>query len=136
MWVPYYPCEDAWWNGAVELAYNFNLANGNPILPMRFAMIAENFTDQNFFTIGPSGKFYGTGNIIDSLTIDFFNNATYRLPDNDPNNIFQITKLDTVNKIFSGIFSFTLYASYSDSIVVTDGRFDLQLTEQYSRCTN
>ena len=137
VWVPYYPCEDTWWNGAVELAYNFNSANRNSVLPMSFGMIAENFTDQNTLTIGTFEAFYGTGNVIDTLDIGFSNNNGYYTPvSGDPNKIFQITKLDTVNKIISGIFSFTLYASYSDSIIVTDGRFDFQIIGQYSRCTN
>ena len=139
VWVPYYPCIDTYWNGAVELEYGFNSPNKNSVLPMGFGMIAQNSNDQNFLTIGTIGTIiYGKGNIIDtSLSIGFFNDTGYyRLLGGDPNNIFQITKLDTVNKIVSGIFSFTLYASFSDSVVITDGRFDLQITEQYSRCTN
>ena len=138
VWVPYYPCEDTWWNGAVEIQYGFNSPNKNSILPMGFGMIAENFTSHSSLIIGTIGTIiYGKGNIIDTLNIGFSNdNGYYTPPNGDPNNIFQITKLDTVNKIFSGIFSFTLYASFSDSVVITDGRFDFQITGQYSRCTN
>src|SRR5665213_1181420 len=65
VWVPYYRCEDTWWNGAVELTYGFNSANRNSFLPMSFGMLAENFKDQSSFTIGTFEAFYGTGNIID-----------------------------------------------------------------------
>ncbi|HWY34933.1 MAG TPA: hypothetical protein VNX68_09820, partial [Nitrosopumilaceae archaeon] len=50
----------------------------------------------------------------------------------------QISKLDTVNKIVSGTFAFTLYGVIGidtlDSVVVTNGRYDLQLGN-YSRCS-
>lgn len=98
------------------------------------------------FSLGPAGLrgftsqdlsyIYGTGNVVDSMEIHFFTNSEdYRTLNGDPNKIFQITKLDTVNKIISGIFSFTLYQSFSDSLLVTDGTFDLQIG-QYSHCTN
>lgn len=42
---------------------------------------------------------------------------------------FEITKLDTINKIVSGIFSFTLYKGGAnlDSVTITEGRFDVKL---------
>ncbi len=51
----------------------------------------------------------------------------------------QITKLDTVNKIFSGIFSFTLYGgapntNFFDSVVITKGVFDFQIGS-WENCT-
>ena len=138
VWVPYYPCNDASWNGAVELAYSFNSANKNSVLPMSFGINAENFKDKNSLHIGTIGTLYGTGNIIDTLYIDFLaNSGVYSncigCPESN-SHMFKITKLDTVAKIISGTFSFTLYGS-SDSIVITDGRFDLQIG-QYSHCTN
>ena len=83
---------------------------------------------------------YGIGNVADSMSVDFRTDADdYTSVYGDPNNIFQITKLDTVNKIVSGIFSLALYDHPSnrpyDSIVVTDGRFDLQFGV-YSRCSH
>jgi hypothetical protein len=50
-------------------------------------------------------------------------------PINNASNAINITKIDTVNQIISGTFNFTLYGPYGpsngDSVVVTDGRFDL-----------
>lgn len=48
-------------------------------------------------------------------------NTIYGRPGN-----FEVTKLDTVNNIISGVFDFTL-SNGTDSISITDGRFDFQL---------
>jgi hypothetical protein len=50
-------------------------------------------------------------------------------PLNNASNAITINKLDTINQIISGTFYFTLYGPYGptngDSVVVTDGRFDV-----------
>ncbi|MBS1973628.1 MAG: hypothetical protein JST13_04710 [Bacteroidetes bacterium] len=89
---------------------------------------------------------YGTGNIADSLDIKcspIGSSSFYRKYINLGNNVFQVTKLDTVNNIFSGTFSLTLYVlsgnnnQYRDSIIITDGRFDLKMGIQYQKvCSN
>ncbi|RIH65998.1 hypothetical protein D1164_06955 [Mariniphaga sediminis] len=40
---------------------------------------------------------------------------------------FTITKLDTVNKIVSGIFSFDAINMSNDTVKITDGRFDIKI---------
>jgi hypothetical protein len=52
---------------------------------------------------------------------------------------FTITKIDTINRFVSGVFNFTLYVKNSnneaiDSVVVTDGRFDLPFAEEACAC--
>jgi len=148
VWVPHYQC-DSYCMGCVELADNIRPVYSTSMFPLRFSMQAgkSEAPYSGIFSIGPASLrgltmedlsyIYKVGNVFDSLGIDFITNSGYYTPPNgDPNNIFQITKLDTVNKIISGIFSFTLYSSFTDSVVITDGRFDLQIRGQYSRCTN
>ena len=147
VWVPYWRCIDLSM-GAVELEYNIYSVYSTGVFPFRFNLGAGKSGDpfQGIFHISPAflrgfttsdGSYiYGTGNVADSMEIHFFNNSGDWTPKHfDSNNIFQITKLDTVNKIVSGIFSFSLYNSPTDSIAITDGRFDLQI-RQYSHCTN
>ncbi|HLX93617.1 MAG TPA: hypothetical protein VKR32_18165 [Puia sp.] len=54
------------------------------------------------------------------------------------NNDFEVTRLDTVNGILSGVFSLTMYSGISlnalDSVVITEGRFDLKFAD-YCHCT-
>lgn len=153
VWVPYYPCIDASWNGAVELAYNIHPIYSTSMFPLRFSLEAGKLEDpySEFFSIGPAhwrglntedlSYVYRVGNVFDSLEIDFTTNSGYYTPKyGNPNNVFQITKIDTASKIISGIFSFTVYDYFGtnfleDSLVVTDGRFDLHIG-QYSHCTN
>lgn len=143
VWVPYDPCMVTWWAGTAELAYNIYPAYSTQL---RFSLEAAKSENpySGIFNIEPAflrsdttGSYiYGTGNVADSMAMTFLTDAgDYTAYYGNPNDIFQITKLDTVNKIISGIFSFTLYKSFSDSLVVTDGRFDLQIG-QYSHCSN
>jgi hypothetical protein len=44
--------------------------------------------------------------------------------------VLNITKLDTVNQIISGTFNTTLYDPKGDSVVISDGRFDVM----YNAC--
>jgi len=83
---------------------------------------------------------YGIGNVCDSVLVQYLGTpgGVYmnysQTPGDTAAHYLQITKLDIVNKIISGMFAFKLYGG-GDSIVVTDGRFDLKIG-QYSRCTH
>jgi hypothetical protein len=134
VWVPFYPC--AFFSNTNALEYNIIPDTTQPGNPIKFILAAN--TNQNGgsnFTIGQSwtlsDHIYGPGNIIDSVMVTY--NLGYQninpYPGSPSPRYFQITKLDTVNKIISGVFAFTLYGGYSgyDSVVVTDGRFDLQI---------
>jgi hypothetical protein len=68
------------------------------------------------------------GNIYDSLDIEYQEWPFIYQGFNIRPGTFEITKLDTLKGIISGTFAFTLHANYRDSIVVTDGRFDLQFS--------
>jgi hypothetical protein len=67
---------------------------------------------------------------------DNLTEKTYSCIPDRPTIVLNVTKLDTTNKIFSGEFSGTLFSigkgslselNLSDSIVLTDGRFDIKL---------
>ena len=76
--------------------------------------------------IEPTGPFiYSTGNIYDSLRINYTNpnGRQYFTIDGMPGNVI-LTKLDLKNHIIAGVFNFTLYVP-GDSVVVSEGRFDL-----------
>lgn len=144
VWVPYYRC-DSYCMGCVELAYNIRPVYSTSIFPLRFSLKAGksgnpfsgflNFSPAPLRGLTDISYINAVGNVADSMAIDFTTDAGYfRTFYGNHNDIFQITKLDTVNKIISGIFNFTLYSSPSDSIVVTEGRFDLRIG-QYSHCS-
>jgi hypothetical protein len=143
-WVPYYQC-DSYCMGCIELSSDLSPEDSTGIFPFRFSLTAGRSVApfSGFFEFSPFSNggtslnldyIYGTGNVFDSLEIVFFNPVRYTPNYGDPANIFQITKLDSVNRIVSGIFSFVLY-SPTDSIVITEGRFDLKMG-QYEHCSN
>lgn len=74
-------------------------------------------------TTGSAGNFFDVIFFRDSLRYD------PQYPISSVSNAINITKLDTVNQIISGTFYFTLYGpngpAGGDSLVVTDGRFDI-----------
>lgn len=78
----------------------------------------------------PYTGIHGTYNYFDSLDVEYTSpHSIYSsvTPYNQPGrNSIQINTLDTVKGIIAGTFAFTLYGSPTDSLVVTDGRFDLK----------
>lgn len=148
VWVPYFRCIDLV-AGATELTYNISPINTDSSLPLSIWLDAGNHIDgESFFSFRQnfslSDHIYGPGNIIDSLLIDFnsgsaptYSNFQIYQVSNTPR-YFQISKLDTINKIISGTFAFTLYTKVGvntlDSVVISDGRFDLQIGN-YTRCS-
>lgn len=148
VWVPYWRCFDLI-AGANELAYNIQPIYTTSSLPIFISIFAGNSTNgQSGFAFQQNASYsdhiYGTGNIVDSLVIHYgVGNGTvytnYQInPGQNSTRYLQISKLDTVNKIMSGTFAFTLYGVIGintlDSVVVTEGRFDLQFGN-YSRCS-
>jgi hypothetical protein len=145
VWVPYYHC-DSYCMGCLELAYNIHQVYETSVFPLRFSLEAGKSTNTfpGFLDFSPAplrgptdiSYIYHLGNVADSMAVDFLSDkGNYTTHYRNPKDIFEISKLDTLHKIISGIFSFTLYNSPSDSIVITEGRFDLQLG-LYSHCSN
>jgi hypothetical protein len=140
-WVPYYDC--GFFSGPTA-ALNFYTNRdsvGNYVWPVGFELQAQRvstnstsyFEMKTRFSVFPYPSYIShTGNIFDSLDISFKKESccdTYNaIPLYSPGTVM-ITKLDTSNKIISGTFSFNLYTYIGqdlDSVVITDGRFDLK----------
>ncbi|HLX91466.1 MAG TPA: hypothetical protein VKR32_07275 [Puia sp.] len=147
VWVPHFTC-GYFSNPCAELTYSILAADSIGWTPIWFSLIAGNDAgDHSYFQIGPfsdSSFFHQPGNIADSLNITFSvgppfvsNELAYQKYPGIGNNNFEVTKLDTINKIISGTFSLTLYNgnlnSY-DSVNITDGRFDLRFGD-YCHCS-
>jgi hypothetical protein len=144
VWVPYSSCE----GNVPALLYNtpkLDIPNYSTYFEVHaYNSVYPNLGD-DLWTISPIDYFFygihGTGNYIDSLDIEFDGSgATYNLiyPYHGPRN-FTVTTFDTVNHIIAGTFAFSLYyypggGPYVDSIVISEGRFDFQMTATYSTC--
>jgi hypothetical protein len=144
IWVPYWRCSSIW-TTPPELSYIIQPIDSSSSLPIKIWIDAGNATNgKSYFSFRQSyslgDHIYGPGNIIDSLLIKFSlgSGTTYsNFQASSTPRYFQISRLDTTNKIVSGTFAFTLYTTINnilDSVVITDGRFDLQIGT-YSRCS-
>ena len=140
-WVPYYDCNSFSGTGPALTFLVYQDDSGRYAWPIGFDLNAKrssgNSTD--YFEMKTRSIISGnpayisrTGNIFDSLEISFHRSdccAVYTSVPNDPRGMVNVTKLDTLNKIISGTFSFTLYSYTSqntDSMVITEGRFDMK----------
>jgi hypothetical protein len=148
IWVPFYTCHN--WAGRSQIVYIIQPLDSFSILPLSFDLQASNSVDGGSswsFVRGfrQADHLFGIGNIIDSLDITYWSTNgepylnTNFFPSSSAPRYMQITKLDTVNKIVSGIFSFTLYGgapntNFFDSVIVTKGVFDFQI-RSWSNCT-
>jgi len=130
-WTPYFQC-GFMTGGCRELGFYVNSTDSVHRLPLRFSLITERrnadntFSDFSFDTywLSPINQ---VENIFDSLSIGYDKNEEHysQAYQSYTSGAVNITKLDTINHIMSGTFSFTLYNSNGDSVVITDGRFDL-----------
>ena len=130
-WTPYAECgfmsppcrELSFFAGPVDSVHK---------LPLRFTLSVERVIGDNTFSdfrfethwLFPINQ---VGNKFDSLSIGYDKNEDHyeQAYQSYTSGAVKITKLDTVNNFIAGTFSFTLYNSNGDSVVVTDGRFDL-----------
>src|ERR1700712_1448691 len=72
VWLPHYKCND--WTGGIELAYNFQSMDSFSILPVSFVIYAGRDQNKQYshFNINANySSFSSTGNIIDSLDLEF-----------------------------------------------------------------
>ncbi len=146
IWVPYFPCTGGG-PGSSPLEYSFHATDANSSFPLEFGLNAKNNKGADtYLTIrskNSGAHIRELGNIIDSLYINLDNDESgryyHKYRGTGFPHYFEITKLDTVNKIVSGVFSFWMYRAAPsgmliDSIKITDGRFDFQLVQDYSSC--
>ena len=151
VWVPFFPCYGTGINSVEALSCNIGPLFSDSSLPIFFSVDAGNYTPDSlsYFSFHQNGTLsdhiYGPGNIIDSILIRYvggkgvYYNYYYPYPGASAPRYFQVTKLDTINKIISGVFAFTLYAQVSgngqgllDSVIVSEGRFDLAFGQLYT----
>jgi hypothetical protein len=144
IWIPYFQCSKIG-PGDVQLSSYIGQYYDFAILPLAFGLQAGNSQIDGHslfdFRHNGSGPFliFKTGNIFDSLQITYTKGDgtryyNYIVKPLDTLSYFQVTKIDTLNKIISGIFDFTLYAGYGDSVIIKNGRFDFQIGE-FSKCS-
>ena len=128
IWIPYATCNIFYGERCKELGFQVFQRDTLHKLPISFYLGSKSETDSSSFIIYTlASNISQTGNIIDSVVLLFFKNANqfYHYPPSHASGVFNITKLDSVDNIMAGIFSFTLYDSNNDSVVISDGRFDL-----------
>ena len=140
-WIPYYDCGLFTGPTSALIFLVYRDTSGNYTWPLGFDLRAQrvstNSTDyfemKPRFSLSPYPTYIShTGNMFDSLEITFkrgFCCDTYSAFSNYSPGFVNVTKLDTANKIMSGTFSFNLYTYIGqvlDSVVITDGRFDLK----------
>jgi hypothetical protein len=132
VWTPYFQCT-VFTGICKELGISVYHADTIHQLPLAFTLstrrLISDSTLSTFDLFTPEATIAKTGNIIDSAVILYSSGGSVDYYRNTPGNtsgILNISKLDTVNRIIAGTFSFTLYNTWNDSVVVTDGRFDLK----------
>lgn len=141
VWVPYYKCGGTS-NPCGELAVDVYRTTISTPIPISFSITlgqrnSDNSSTRFLFETKSNQGITSIGNKTDTVTINFRKNdggLYYNYNYYNRLEIFEITKLDTINKIISGIFETTLYSSRTDSVKITEGRFDLKFN--LCKCSN
>lgn len=133
VWVPYYKCSlNGDPCGEISARYGLPLAFPNDL---GFQFERQNGGKSSGLTISSYVPIYTIGNKYDSVGIEYGGENSIGNSDQYSksfyNNLgkFEITKLDTINQIISGIFEFTLYEGNGSgrSIEIKNGRFDFKI---------
>lgn len=138
VWVPYYKCGGTG-NPCGELYSDmFKLSQNQVPLEIHIAAGQRVNNIESYFSL-ESPLFNGiftTGNKIDSIDFEYRKGLIQynEIPGMGATNNIIITKLDTINKIISGTFGAVLYKSLTDSVKITEGRFDLKFAA--CKCSN
>ncbi len=130
VWVPYYKCSFGG-NPCAEISARYGPPSTSPD---HFSLKVAR--ESSYLSIISQVPLTVTGNKFDSVNIKYLGKKSSGVTHewskmwNGTLGIFEITKIDPVGKIISGIFSFKLYSTYggiTDSIDITDGRFDFMM---------
>lgn len=140
VWVPYYKCGGTG-NPCGELIVDIARLSQN-VLPTAIHIgAAIKYKDNTISSLSINSPINtgvnNTGNKIDSVELEYVKPGVIQYFEGNGSgfqNTFTITKLDTINKIIAGTFEATLYRSLTDSIRITEGRFDLKF--QVCKCSN
>jgi hypothetical protein len=98
-----------------------------------FTLINDIFEIPGSYLTG--SEIYGNSNSVGFFNNDSMSQKIYGIISSRPTFLISVSKFDTVNHIFSGQFSGTLfnvsngsyYTNLNDSIIITQGRFDVKL---------
>jgi len=134
VWIPYYACgliEIP--NRCKELSSLVSVVDTSRKLPIdwQLTVIRELKPGGGAFSAFYLGARIGqTGNLGSFFSVTYRKDSIYynpQYPINNASNAINVTRVDTLNQIISGTFYFTLFNSSDpkDSVVVTDGRFDV-----------
>jgi hypothetical protein len=136
VWIPYFQCGVIdLFTQCKELHSVVSNVDSTSKLPLDVELSASRELEMgggsfSSFIIG--ARILKTGKFDSSFIVTYFRDSVSYYPQyplNYASNAITVTKLDTVNQIISGTFYFTLYGPYGptngDSILVTDGRFDV-----------
>jgi hypothetical protein len=123
VWIPYSPCgfsQDPC--GTISMRYNLPNA---PAYYLDFGCLRKdgNHTSQLVVASYTTIPIATIGNKYDSINVSYNDGWTTYSQSYNPKGNFTITKIDFTNQIISGTFECTLYSA-TDSVVITDGRFD------------
>lgn len=134
VWIPYTKCGFGN-NPCGEFFTDIYKTDIQSSFPLSFSISAGREAD------GSSSRFLietktnqgisSIGNKIDSVVVNFRKPGIqlyYNYNFNNKLEVFEITKIDTFNKIISGVFEMTLYKSLTDSVRITEGRFDFKFS--------
>jgi hypothetical protein len=131
VWVPFVkcryfsnPCAD------IHARYGEPYAGSNEVeilLGREVNELKSSLIITSYFPIKNSGDY------IDSVNIEFLsengdvNLRSFTKSSKYPEGNFTITRLDTVDRIMAGTFSFTLRNRKGKTVEITDGRFDFEM---------
>lgn len=131
IWVPHFNCS-VFTGNCKELGLEVFQGDSISKLPISFTLgvkrTGSDGTNSSFIMYSPLANVNQTGNIFDSIVVLYQRDTAsyyYHFPPSYTLGAVNLTKLDTINNIIAGTFYFTLHNSAGDSVVITDGRFDL-----------
>ena len=132
VWIPYYQCGLInFLTKCKELHTDVYKVDSTINLPLDFELSTsrEIKTGGSFSSFMFGATVLKTGKFDSVLIVTYVKDSiSYRpqYPLGNASNAITVTKIDTIKQIISGTFYFTLYSfSHDDSLVVTDGRFDV-----------
>jgi hypothetical protein len=134
VWIPYYQCGLInFLSKCEELHLGVTNADSVSKLPLDVQLFTSRKVGEGTFSsFNIYARILKSGKFDSSFSVYYTKDSVSYYPQNSVNyasNTINVTRVDTVNQIISGTFNFTLYGPYgpgsSDSVVVTDGRFDV-----------
>jgi len=131
VWTPYYQC------GLInpfspckELGSVVSMVDPTNQLPIDLSLTATREIVQGSFSSFKIGARIGQSGNVGSFFVVTYTSDSFsyhpQYPLSNLSNAINVTTIDTVNRIISGTFYFTVYGPAGDSLVITDGRFDIR----------